>query len=259
MKNTSAIGLLICISCTNRNITDLEDTASEYTTSEDASKNTTSEDTGIPTTSDLEDINPICGNNKRESGEECDSGNTGGDFCTVDCKKKLIIFVTSESFNGSFEPVNDLLSINVFENCNYYAGMAGLYGRFKPWISTNAVSALDFLNHSDNEYVLIDGTLVANNWDDLTDGTLQHPINLDENGDLREVDVWTGTLANGDGSEFYCDDWTDDWIDTLGTWGHSRFKDSNWTHYVEIMGEEGLNPTTCSSWSSLYCVEYLLE
>jgi hypothetical protein len=43
----------------------------------------------------------------------------------------------------------------------------------------------------------VDGTRIADNWDDLTDDTLQAVLNLDAAGEERGGDVWTGTLPSG--------------------------------------------------------------
>jgi hypothetical protein len=46
---------------------------------------------------------------------------------------------------------------------------------------------------------MLDGTTIANNWTDLTDGLLAHSIDVDEGGatQVSPVEVWTGTDTNG--------------------------------------------------------------
>ena len=83
------------------------------------------------------------------------------------------------------------------ELCAMQAADANLVGDFKAWLSTLSSSVSDRLAHSSVPYVLVDGTMVASDWDDLVDGALLAPINRDASGQLRTGDAWTGTLATG--------------------------------------------------------------
>lgn len=193
---------------------------------------------------------PVCGDLVVEGDEECDDGDPACNGCIRD----RLFFVTSESVSGSFLSEGGLLY-----HCNHYAGLAGLLidgqPRFRPWLSDNSQSAAQRLHHSPGRYVLRNGEVLAESWEDLVDGELLRPPNIDEHGELREVDVWTGSLPDGSGAPgtTFCDDWKSDDIDTLGSWGYSGYKDARWSYWEE----PGINPTTCSSWSSLYCVESL--
>jgi hypothetical protein len=83
------------------------------------------------------------------------------------------------------------------ELCAAQAAGAELEGDFKAWLSTISSSVSQRLAHSTVPYVLVDGTTVASDWEDLVDGALLAPINLDANGQVRTGDTWTGTLATG--------------------------------------------------------------
>jgi len=68
--------------------------------------------------------------------------------------------------------------------------------------STDTVNAIDHTNTSPMaaEQVPIfrlDGTLVANDYADLWDQTINAPINIDESGAVLNVEVWTGTAPDG--------------------------------------------------------------
>ncbi len=102
------------------------------------------------------------------------------------------IFVTDSVQNADFGGLDGADAL-----CASQASAAGLDGEFKAWLSTMASSASDRLTHSSEPYVLVDGTPVANDWDDLVDGSILVPINLDASGQLRGGDVWTGTLPSG--------------------------------------------------------------
>ena len=63
--------------------------------------------------------------------------------------------------------------------------------------STSDVNAIDNVNVTGPVY-LLDGTKVANDSDDMFDGSLQSGIGIDENGnDLAGVFVWTGSTPDG--------------------------------------------------------------
>jgi hypothetical protein len=70
---------------------------------------------------------------------------------------------------------------------------------------------------SEVPYVRLDGVMVATSWDDLTDGTILHPFEVDELGgrpnllDPCNPTVWTGTLSSGSANPVggsFCADWT---------------------------------------------------
>ena len=102
------------------------------------------------------------------------------------------VFVTDSVQNANFGGLDGADAL-----CASQASAAGLDGEFKAWLSTMASSVSDRLTHSSDPYVLVDGTLVASDWNDLVDGSILVPINLDASGQLRGGDVWTGTLPSG--------------------------------------------------------------
>jgi len=130
--------------------------------------------------------------------------------------------------------------------CVTQASDAGLEGDFKAWLSTRSLSVVDRLIHADGPYVLVDGTLVANDWDDLVDGSIQAPINLDANGELRGGDTWTGTLATG--ASYTTDDCAGFTSGSDGTalCGTSASTSATWT--------QNITPV-CSTGLRLYCIE----
>lgn len=77
-----------------------------------------------------------------------------------------------------------------------------------------------------------DGTLIADNWADLTDGTLAAPLNLDESGtDLSGVSVWSDTTTEGTLWEDFqdCTQWTDGSDASIGRVGGAGATDAGWT------------------------------
>jgi hypothetical protein len=82
--------------------------------------------------------------------------------------------------------------------CQQRANAANLGGTFRAWLSLSGSSASQRLVHSATGYKLVDGTVVASSWADLTDGTLQHSIGKDESGNnVASGYVWTATKADG--------------------------------------------------------------
>lgn len=93
------------------------------------------------------------------------------------------------------------------------------------------------------------GTLIANSWEDLTDGTLQNPIVMTETMELPQPStVWTNT--NPDGSRAFegsCDNWSSDEPSSESFLGRMSKADEEWTK-MEI-------PLGCDIISHLYCFE----
>ena len=124
------------------------------------------------------------------SGGEAGSGTDAGTDAGVESR---VVFVTPTLHSAKLGGLDGADQI-----CASHAGAAGLEGEFKAWLSVATLSAAERLTHSTVPYVLVDGTTVANDWDDLVDRSLAAPINLDAEGFPRGGDTWTGTLAIGD-------------------------------------------------------------
>ena len=107
-----------------------------------------------------------------------------------------IVFVTSSTYSGDLGGLG-----GADAKCRGLALNAGLLGTFKAWISGDGASeeARDRLTHADVPYRRVDWVKVADSWDDLTDGTLDNPITVDQNGNTvaSQLTVYTNTNANG--------------------------------------------------------------
>ena len=174
-------------------------------------------------------------------------------YCTV----PKLIFVTQMIFKGDLGGLD-----GADEKCSNAAASAGLDGIFKAWLSTNTVSAASRLNHGYQPYYTTAGTLVANNWQDLTDGTLSAAILYHQFGSPVDTRVptlaWTGTEANGENSLYYgwqgsdghCINWvanSDGQSRIAGSHVGSLFAtDSEWTNYRRA---------ECYELAHLYCIE----
>ncbi|MGH6691927.1 MAG: choice-of-anchor Q domain-containing protein [Gammaproteobacteria bacterium] len=130
-------------------------------------------------------------------------------------------------------------------------------GTYKAWLSTSAASAASRLTHATVPYKLVDGTTIADDWDDLTDGTLDAPINVTEAGAAVPAGArtWTGTNAAGDFNGPDCVAWSDetppnpppDPSETAGTAGSTAALNSQWTFDVIFLG--------CNPLPHLYCLQ----
>lgn len=152
-----------------------------------------------------------------------------------------VIFVTEGGSNAGLGGLDGADS-----TCASEAAAAGLDGEFRAWLSTLEVAVADRLTQSTVPYERVDGTRIADDWADLTDGSLQAVINLDANGVERGGDVWTGTLPDGASyDETDCDGFTNG---TAGfaLCGTTRSVNANWTAN-QVPG--------CSTVLRLFCVQ----
>ena len=128
-----------------------------------------------------------------------------------------IVFVTSETTDGS---IQDSGSSNTGiqgadDICNRLAALATppldtTNGTYKAWLSTSTTSPSTTFTQATVPYVRTDGTQIAADWTNLTDGGLDAPINRDESGNNPGADsfVWTGTTTSGTPAGQNCANWT---------------------------------------------------
>ena len=142
------------------------------------------------------------------------------------------IFVMSAGGNGNFlvdlpEP-NGLAAADYY--CNNFADQAGLPGTYVAWMSDSTTNAGDRVT-SDGPYVTPAGDLVANSLADLVDGSLNTPIDDDENGTtVPPTAVWTGTASTGLSTGGNCLDWTDGTSSQQAIVGLNTSTSSEWTN-----------------------------
>jgi hypothetical protein len=180
-------------------------------------------------------------------GEPVDAAERDG--CSTACGDKRI-FVTAKALaNGGFA-MGSVAEADRF--CQAAAAEHHFGGAWRAWISDSHSSPDLRFTHSERAYRLLDGTLVASNWAELTGGTLAHAIDLMESGTRVPMDayleVWTGTAPSGASSGYTCSDWTNTsnalpYAD-VGTVGR---KDSAWTQaYRQFCDRSNIH---------LYCFE----
>jgi len=172
------------------------------------------------------------------------------------------VFVTSETYDGDLGGIPGADAI-----CQALACSAGLVGIYKAWLSDGLSNpANDFVKNFGPGYRLVDGTIIANNFADLTDGFQENPIKKDENGDTisSNFNVWTNTNANGTtvSNDRGCESWSSpgggsvgqvgDSSSTLGVGSFPNQTDSSWTLKP---GGLGVGQLTCDNFARLYCFQ----
>jgi len=191
-----------------------------------------------------------CGNGSNSSSDDEDSQDS------PDTEK--IVFVSSETYSGNMGG-----NAGADANCQRLADAALLDGTFKACVSSVAEEPATSFSQSTVPYVLVDGTVIADDWIGLTDGSIDNPINLDENGNPGPATdnlggfgfttvVHTGTSESGfatNPSVQTCSDWTSD----LGgsTWGLYERAAFGWS--ASIFG--GAPANLCGLQATIYCFE----
>lgn len=159
------------------------------------------------------------------------------------------VFVTSRTFPGD---LGGLAGADA--QCQGAAVSAGLRGTYLAWLSDSTGSPSTRMTQDVGPYRLVDGTEIAADWADLTDGSIAAPIDLDELGDpskgtfvCQGGEVWTSTTASGTPrGDIACADWIS--TEETSSAGNVGFTDVNWT-------ESACSVITCESSLPLYCVE----
>lgn len=185
--------------------------------------------------------------------EECDEGPDNGSadgLCNIACRwSGNLVFVSSEAFTGALDGLD-----GADAKCDALATAAGLVllesEGFKAWLSDGAASPTTRLKHSDERYILVDGTEVAKDWEDLVDGDLAEAIALTEYGepyDAVNSQVWTATTVTGKlGDELAtCLEWKSEDKKESGGRGSALSVKGLWT-------ESGV--LSCGLTARLYCV-----
>lgn len=152
----------------------------------------------------------------------------GAPTCSIEAPPVKRVFVASR-FSGNLGGI-----AGADATCNDHAATAGLSGTYLAWLSDGVVSPDTRFTRSPGSYVLVDGTLVALDYVDLTDGTLLSPINLTADGSPPfPTRVWTNVtpdgLPTGLTAGFHCNGWLDPTSSFSGSFGLNTAADTTWT------------------------------
>ncbi len=165
-----------------------------------------------------------------------DNANCGG--CGFECAGTCTsqgcvrhVFVTDTISNGNLQNLD-----GADATCQQEADAAGLGGTYLAWLSTTSTSPSERFQQSPDPYALPDGTHIANNWADLTDGSLDAPISLNAAGVAPAsptcpniTRAWTNTDTDGTvfNTGWTCGDWTQG--SGVGHIGDASATNGQWT------------------------------
>jgi hypothetical protein len=166
------------------------------------------------------------------------------------------VFISSQLYDGgdSFGGVAGADAI-----CQDLADLAILGGSWVAWISDSSSEAREAVTQSTGQYVLLNGVVIADNFDDLTDEEIDNPINVDEN--LSDIvgneSAWTGTLTDGTVSSDTCLDWTSGDNSDFGLVGGAATTNAQWTggDPPETFTSKSFCDAASSSAKHIYCFE----
>ena len=157
------------------------------------------------------------------------------------------IFITEQGFKGDFGGLT-MADALCQEEAEFPSSIVP-QGKYLAWLSDDKSSPRDRLADFSNPIVLPDGTVVADSCDDLTDGSIQHAINMTASGEsFGALSAWTGT--KGDGTHMSlstsCYGWTKAQQGIRGITGSTLAVDHTWTNYQS---------RTCYNTLRLICIQ----
>lgn len=178
---------------------------------------------------DCDDGNPDVYPDAPELCDEIDNQCPGDEgYGEVDEGCEKIVFVTQNSHLANFGGIEGADAI-----CQAEADTAGLEGVFLAWLSDSTNSPSTRFTKSSYPYVLANGTVVATDWEDLTDGSLLSPINRVATGGAHlSGHVWTSTTIAGTSRVDNCNNWTSSSGDWLAYDGNLLYSNYAWTDHT---------------------------
>jgi hypothetical protein len=157
-----------------------------------------------------------------------------------------LVFVTSTEQSGNLGGLNGADAI-----CQSLAGANSLPGTYRAWLSDETGSPSTRFVQSTGPYTLRNGTIVANNWADLTDGPLLAPIEItEEHSAVVGGRTWTNTEADGApllSNMKHCNNWTAAADPFIGHFGRAFASNRDWT--------DSRNFLPCAQTAHLYCFQ----
>lgn len=169
-----------------------------------------------------------CGDSTVDQGEECDDGNRdNGDGCDEYCVYEgQTIFMTQNAYSGNLGGLAGADQI-----CNIEASDFELRGYYRAWLSNSSLSVANRFLDTTGPFYRTDLIKVADDWNDLTDGSLDASISD------NTFNVWTGTNAIGTSNPDNCNNWNGGTNPTLA--GQSDKDDTDWTQAASVACDSG--------------------
>ena len=186
--------------------------------------------------------------------ETCDDGNIqDSDGCSAQCRQEFIVFASDILYTADLTPTDhmDLSGLDRADaNCQDLAANASLPGQYSAWLSDGqeGPSKRFGLTGFTGNFVLADGTLLAEGWPDLIDAELITGIGRDQYGEvLNPGRVWTHTSTDGTPyNDNPCSHWTGTGILQNARTGAMSSKSAGWTSADDY---------TCENSARIYCFQ----
>jgi hypothetical protein len=167
-----------------------------------------------------------------DTGPDAGIGDSGA-VCAPGTCKRVFVSLSSPAPAGK---LGGVAAVDTF--CQTAANAKALGGTWRAWISDTTTSPSTRFTRASVPYRLLDGSTIAANWTGLTSGTLQHAINVHEDGTpvapAQVYEVWTGTRTNGTYSGNACANWTNDTnVAPTGDVGVTSVANAGWTNIYQ--------------------------
>jgi hypothetical protein len=135
----------------------------------------------------------------------CGNACAGREYCQGSaCSYPRRVFVSSAAVAPTFGSAAGADAL-----CQGYADARSLGGTWRAWVADRTSTPSMRFARSTHRYETLDGTKIADDWADLSDGTLDAPIRRDQAGALvTSYEAWTGTNAAGTATTRACMDWS---------------------------------------------------
>jgi len=152
-------------------------------------------------------------------------------------------FLTKTTYNGNLGGLS-----GADAKCQAEAIAAGFQYQYKAWLGSASVTAASRMTQSTGKYYLQNGTVLADDWADLTDGSLDAAFAVYPDGTTPASPVFPWTYASDSGgapgSANHCSNWTS--TSGSGFAGGSDQTGTSWSTW---------QMTSCATPSPLWCVQ----
>ncbi len=159
------------------------------------------------------------------------------------------VFATSASFNGNLGGLTGADAICQAEADDPASIVPA--GTYLAWLSDGTDSPDTRFTKTAHPYLLPDGTKIAEDFFDLTDGSILHALDIDPTGkSLGLTSYWTGTNPDGTTTQYFltCDGWMADPVaNFIGMAGSIRRGSALWS--------SGYPASNCSLPRNLVCFQ----
>lgn len=164
----------------------------------------------------------------------------GGDSC--------LMFVTSQQFSGALGGLAGADS-----KCQADADAASQSGTYRAWLADDTGSPLSRFSHATVPYEAVTGDRVADNFEDLVDGTVEADVITRLDGinicdpDIEFCSVWSAvaTATGGYGGGATCERWTEQSATALFSGAVQQADMGAWSVVTFDPGCSALHPLIC--------------